>query len=75
MSALDQNLSIPILNPVSKFIHVLQPYPELLHVIENQGFEQPSPIQCQLWPLLMSGYDVVGIAQTGTGKVVEIIMF
>lgn len=32
------------------------------------GFEKPSPIQEQTIPILMQGRDVVGLAQTGTGK-------
>lgn len=36
--------------------------------IEKQGFEKPSPIQCQAWPILLSGKDLIGIAQTGTGE-------
>lgn len=35
--------------------------------IAKQGFEKPSPIQCQAWPILLSGIDMIGIAQTGTG--------
>lgn len=37
--------------------------------IRKQKFEKPSPIQCQAWPVLLSGKDMIGIAQTGTGKV------
>jgi ATP-dependent RNA helicase DeaD len=32
------------------------------------GFTEPTPIQCQAIPLLSQGRDVVGVAQTGTGK-------
>ena len=32
------------------------------------GFEEPSPIQEQTIPLVLDGYDVIGQAQTGTGK-------
>ena len=32
------------------------------------GFEEPSPIQSQTIPILMEGHDVIGQAQTGTGK-------
>ncbi len=31
-------------------------------------FQKPSPIQSQSWPIIMSGYDMVGIAATGSGK-------
>lgn len=32
------------------------------------NFEKPSPIQAQCWPMILSGRDVVGIAETGSGK-------
>ena len=40
----------------------------LLKVLEEVGYENPSPIQAQTIPLLLEGRDVVGQAQTGTGK-------
>lgn len=36
--------------------------------IEEMGYETPTPIQAQSIPVLMSGRDLLGIAQTGTGK-------
>ena len=36
---------------------------ELLQEITKQGFERPTPIQCQVWPLALQGHDVIGIAQ------------
>ncbi len=40
----------------------------VLAAIEDLGYETPSPIQAETIPLLLSGRDVVGLAQTGTGK-------
>ncbi|QPK83992.1 DEAD/DEAH box helicase [Corynebacterium qintianiae] len=40
----------------------------VVDAVKKVGFEQPSPIQAQTIPLLMQGRDVVGLAQTGTGK-------
>ena len=41
-------------------------FPEyLLNTIKVQGFPSPTPIQCQAWPMALSGRDMVGIAQTG----------
>lgn len=40
----------------------------LKNVIADLGFEQPTPIQVQAYPVILSGKDVVGISQTGTGK-------
>ena len=36
--------------------------------IEAMGYESPTPIQSRAIPLLMAGRDVIGSAQTGTGK-------
>lgn len=36
--------------------------------VQAAGFEKPSPIQVQAIPLVLSGFDVIGQAQTGTGK-------
>ena len=40
----------------------------LLQVLDEVGYENPTPIQAQTIPLLLSGRDLVGQAQTGTGK-------
>ena len=40
----------------------------ILKVLDEVGYETPSPIQAQTIPLLLDGRDVVGQAQTGTGK-------
>src|SRR5690606_5204724 len=41
---------------------------EILRAVEDMGYTQPSPIQAQSIPLLLEGKDVIGQAQTGTGK-------
>ena len=40
----------------------------LLNALIDMGFENPTPIQEKVYPVVMSGRDAVGIAQTGTGK-------
>ena len=40
----------------------------LLRAVAREGYEQPSPIQAQAIPPLLAGRDLLGIAQTGTGK-------
>jgi ATP-dependent RNA helicase DeaD len=42
--------------------------PEMLQAIRDVGYESPSPIQEQAIPLLLEGLDVIGQAQTGSGK-------
>ena len=41
---------------------------QLLNAVADAGYETPSPIQEQAIPLVLQGHDVLGIAQTGTGK-------
>ena len=41
--------------------------PAILKTISDLGYEQPSPIQAQSIPLLLSGNNLLGVAQTGTG--------
>ena len=41
---------------------------QLLNAIQDLGYEQPTPIQEKAIPAIMGGQDVLGIAQTGTGK-------
>ncbi len=42
--------------------------PAVLEALEAVGYETPTPIQCQTIPALLQGRDLVGQAQTGTGK-------
>ena len=42
--------------------------PELLRAVREQGYENPTPIQEQAIPLVLAGRDLMGRAQTGTGK-------
>nr|XP_032825808.1 ATP-dependent RNA helicase DBP2-A-like [Petromyzon marinus] len=58
--------SIP--NPVRTFADAFEHFPDILDNICRAGFTTPSPIQSQAWPVVLLGWDLVGIAQTGTGK-------
>ena len=42
--------------------------PEIIRAIEDVGYESPTPIQEQAIPVILDGKDVIGSAQTGTGK-------
>ena len=42
--------------------------PELLQTVAEQGYVEPTPIQVRAIPLVLEGRDVMGGAQTGTGK-------
>ncbi|HXK54761.1 MAG TPA: DEAD/DEAH box helicase, partial [Hyphomicrobiales bacterium] len=41
---------------------------KVLDAVQQAGFEKPTPIQEQAIPVALQGRDVLGIAQTGTGK-------
>lgn len=45
-----------------------------LHYYSNEGFTEPTPIQAQGWPIAMSGKDMVGVAQTGSGKTLGVCL-
>jgi len=40
----------------------------LLRAVQEQGYTEPTPIQAQAIPVVLSGRDLLGAAQTGTGK-------
>ena len=42
--------------------------PEIMRAVKKMGFEEASPIQAKAIPVMMSGKDLIGQAQTGTGK-------
>jgi ATP-dependent RNA helicase RhlE len=46
----------------------------LLQALTDLEFEYPTPIQAKAFPIIMSGRDVVGIAQTGTGKTLAYLL-
>ncbi|MBU0625390.1 DEAD/DEAH box helicase [Patescibacteria group bacterium] len=44
--------------------------PKILAVLTAAGFKKPTPIQHQAIPIALTGQDIVGLAQTGTGKTI-----
>ncbi|MFL6531481.1 MAG: DEAD/DEAH box helicase, partial [Chthoniobacterales bacterium] len=46
----------------------LQLAPQIDKAIEEAGYTEPTPIQVAAIPEVLAGHDVIGIAQTGTGK-------
>ncbi|KFW08693.1 putative ATP-dependent RNA helicase DDX43, partial [Fulmarus glacialis] len=61
-------------NPVCKFEDVFEHYPDIMANIRKIGFQKPTPIQSQAWPIILQGIDLIGIAQTGTGKTLAYLM-
>src|SRR5258705_7351734 len=41
---------------------------QILHTLETEGYSKPTPIQAAAIPHILAGKDVLGVAQTGTGK-------
>ena len=40
----------------------------ILQALQGEGYETPTPIQAKAIPIVLAGRDLLGIAQTGTGK-------
>lgn len=66
-----QGQNVP--KPLKSFHQAGFPLP-ILRKLESQGFNKPTPIQAQGWPMAMSGRNMVGIAQTGSGKTLSFIL-
>ncbi|RXN01432.1 putative ATP-dependent RNA helicase DDX43 [Acipenser ruthenus] len=64
----------PIPNPVRTFEEAFQQYPGIMDNIIRVGFQRPTPIQSQAWPIVLQGFDLIGIAQTGTGKTLAYLL-
>ncbi|KAM9345860.1 putative ATP-dependent RNA helicase DDX5 isoform 2-T2 [Symphorus nematophorus] len=60
-------------NPIQKFHEASFPS-YVMDVINKQNWTEPTPIQAQGWPLALSGKDMVGIAQTGSGKTLSYLL-
>jgi len=59
--------------PVESFIEANFPS-YIMKELANAGFQEPTAIQCQGWPMGMSGQDVIGIAKTGSGKTLSYLL-
>ncbi len=46
----------------------------ILQCIQKIGFEVPTPIQCVVIPLALKGKDIIGLAQTGSGKTAAFVI-
>ncbi|XP_065843336.1 probable ATP-dependent RNA helicase DDX43 isoform X2 [Oscarella lobularis] len=57
----------PIPNPIRTFNEAFKSYPDIMA-------EKPTPIQCQAWPIIMQGIDLIGVAQTDKGKTLSFLL-
>lgn len=75
---LRESLSITVTDtdcprPVTALEHC--PFPaDIVKSLATQGITKPSPIQAQCWPVALQGRDLVGLAETGSGKTLGFLM-
>src|SRR5438309_5669994 len=48
--------------------------PQMLQAVRDAGSTEPTPIQIAAIPLILAGHDIIGIAQTGTGKTAAFVL-
>ena len=48
--------------------------PQILQAVRDSGYTEPTPIQIAAIPHILAGHDVIGIAQTGTGKTAAFVL-
>ena len=65
-----QSIAIPQhpVQTIDKPFESLGLSPSILSIVKRIGFEHPTPIQAEVIPVALSGRDVIGLAQTGSGK-------
>ncbi|MGN6668111.1 MAG: DEAD/DEAH box helicase [Trinickia sp.] len=61
-------MSDPAVTPITATFDQFGLAPEILRAVTDQGYTTPTPIQAQAIPVVLAGRDVMGAAQTGTGK-------
>jgi superfamily II DNA/RNA helicase len=47
---------------------------EILRALDEAGYEKPTPIQERAIPILLQGHDLIGVAETGTGKTLAFLL-
>lgn len=61
---------VPVLMP----FRALQLSPQILQAVRDAGYTEPTPIQVAAIPPILAGHDLIGIAQTGTGKTAAFVL-
>jgi ATP-dependent RNA helicase DBP3 len=66
ISIMDPLHSSSVLRPLTKFSYL--PITNPAHRAPFKNFKAPTPVQAAAWPFLFAGRDVIGVAETGSGK-------
>ena len=69
--------SDPLYYPLRSFTDLQSQFSlphRLTSALISSAFKQPTPIQAQVWPLILAGKDVVGVASTGSGKTLGFLL-
>ena len=74
MSMTDQTPATPSGSPDAVAFDQFDLLPDLLPVLQQQGLTIPTPIQAMAIPPLLAGRDLIGLAQTGTGKTAAFLL-
>ncbi|KAJ1611949.1 eIF4A-1-family RNA SFII helicase [Cryptosporidium canis] len=72
-STTNPNQTYSSIKPILNFSQCGLPLP-IHHYLKKKEITKPFPIQMQSIPILMSGYDMIGIAETGSGKTLAYIL-
>ena len=67
MTDITEIIEVPESDAPASFAELLLA-PELLRAVADAGYTTPTPIQARAIPLILKGRDIMGLAQTGTGK-------
>lgn len=60
--------------PIRNFTDIEVFNKKVLEEFGKKGYQEPTPIQAQGWPMALKGRDMVGIAQTGSGKTISFVL-
>src|SRR5439155_3211136 len=60
--------------PVPMSFRALNLSPQILQAVQDADYTEPTPIQVAAIPHILAGHDVIGIAQTGTGKTAAFVL-
>jgi len=67
-------LTEPLVEPTEAGFRALALNPQVLAAVERAGYSEPTPIQAAFIPEVLTGRDMIGQAQTGTGKTAAFLL-